>query len=176
MIENPFLPAGFFQLHFDMLELKACELTAKALLEFVGNGLPSELSTPSRNGVRVRFPNAGFVGGVLPLTLDLGENDRFMLSEHLAAAKLPRLLCHSPGDLWIGLRSKRRCALCELLGESIDVGCNRYEFRAIVGKIMVVAQGEEDGRAAIFGGSERRSNGLRELLVLDSNLGKGFLG
>ena len=70
--------------------------------------------------------------------------------------------------------SKRRRPLYELSRESVDVGRNRNEIRTIPGKITVVAQGESDGGAAILGGRECRFDGLREGLVLDSNLGKSL--
>ena len=58
---------------------------------------------------------------MLPLALDLLEDDPFVLSEYLAGAKLLRLLGHAFANLGVGPRSKR----CRTLGE---LGCERINF------------------------------------------------
>ena len=98
-----------------------------------------------------------------------------MLGEHLAGTKFLRL--HGHALLHFGIRPRSKCGgpLCKLSHESVDVGRNWLEIGAILGKVTVFAQGEFNSPAALFGRLERRLDGLRKSLVLDSDLGKRFL-
>ena len=98
-----------------------------------------------------------------------------MPGKDLAGAELAHLDVHPLVHLGVRPRLKCSSTLGELRRETVDVSRNWLQLRAAVGNVNVLAQGEFDGPAALFGNGECRPDGLGNGLVLDSDLGERLI-
>ena len=175
MVQNPFCPAGFLQLDFNMTKSKTRELTAKTLPKLFGDCLASKNGALLCDRVCPRFPKAQLIGRVFPLTLYLVEDGLLVLRKHFAGAKRLRLVIHILLLLRVDACLKRGHPIQQLSCNSVNFGRNWLEVGAIFSNITVFTQGENDCLATALSGLERYPDGARNSLVLDVDLRKGLL-